>query len=188
VQYSLTLRAALRFAEREHRGQFRKGGDSPYVLHPIAVAMLLAASGADEDLICAGLLHDVVEDAGVDLEDIAASFGDGVAELVKAVTEDKTRSWQQRKEVTIEHLAAASQDVLALKGADVCVNIADVVLDHGEIGEAVWQRFRRGREKQVWYYSTVADAVLDRLTGFDHLRDQLAANVTDLRELVAVSL
>ncbi len=187
VEYSEKVRAALRFAESEHRGQVRKGGSTPYVLHPIAVAMMLAAGYADEDLLCAALLHDAVEDTGADLEDIAASFGDRVAELVLAVTEDKTRSWQVRKEATIAHLATAPQDVLALKGADVCVNIADVVFDHAEVGEAVWQRFRLGHERQIWYYGSVADAVLGRLEGFDQLRACLAARVAELRALPVLS-
>ena len=157
VIYSERARTALRFAERAHRGQQRKGGDEPYILHPITVATLLAASGAHEDLICAAYLHDVVEDAGVELEEIAGSFGDEVAAMVAAVTENKLRSWQERKSHTIEHLGVAPQQVLALKGADVCTNITDVVLDHRLIGDDVWLRFRRGAEQQVWYYATVAD-------------------------------
>ena len=74
------------------------------MLHPIAVATLLAANGASEDLICAAYLHDTVEDAGVDLDYIAQFFGDEVTDLVRAVTEDKLRSWQERKDATIEHL------------------------------------------------------------------------------------
>ena len=61
--YTPRLREAFRFAERAHHGQIRKGTDgSPYILHPIAVAMVLASAGAADDLLVAGLLHDVVED------------------------------------------------------------------------------------------------------------------------------
>jgi (p)ppGpp synthase/HD superfamily hydrolase len=183
VIYSERVRAALRFAERAHRGQQRKGGDEPYVLHAITVAMLLAANGAGEDLICAGYLHDTVEDVGVDLEEIASSFGDEVAELVRAVTEDRLRSWHDRKTEMIEHLAGAPPNVLALKAADVCTNISDVVLDHRQIGDDVWLRFRRGAGQQQWYYTTVADTVLQRLEGFDGLRTELAARVEELRAL-----
>lgn len=181
--YSERARAALRFAERAHRGQQRKGGDEPYILHAITVATLLAACGAPEDLICAAYLHDTVEDAGVELEDVAQLFGDEVADLVRAVTEDKLRSWQDRKAATIEHLADAPQHVLALKGADVCTNITDVVLDHREIGDDVWLRFRRGAALQIWYYETVADTVLHRLDGYQPLRDELASRLDELRSL-----
>jgi guanosine-3',5'-bis(diphosphate) 3'-pyrophosphohydrolase len=181
--YSERARAALWFAERAHRGQQRKGGEEPYVLHPIAVATLLAASGASEDVICAGYLHDTVEDAGVELDDIAQFFGDEVADLVRAVTEDKLRSWQDRKDATIEHLDGAPQHVLALKAADVCANITDVVLDHREIGDDVWLRFRRGAAKQLWYYTTVAETVLHRLEGNELLRTELETRLDELRAL-----
>ena len=181
--YSERARAALRFAERAHRGQQRKGGDEPYILHCITVATLLAASGAHEDLLCAAYLHDVVEDAGVELEEIAVMFGDEVAALVASVTEDKLRSWQERKSATIEHLADAPQHALALKGADVCTNITDVVLDHRHIGDEVWLRFRRGAEQQVWYYAAVADGVLERLEGYDQLRTELAGRLAELRAI-----
>jgi guanosine-3',5'-bis(diphosphate) 3'-pyrophosphohydrolase len=183
VIYSERARTALRFAERAHRGQQRKGGDEPYILHPVTVATLLAASGAHEDLICAAYLHDVVEDAGVELDEIAAMFGDEVADMVAAVTEDKLRSWQDRKAHTITHLGSASQQVLALKGADCCTNITDVVLDHRLIGDDVWLRFRRGAEQQVWYYATVAETVLERLEGFDQLRTELAGRLDELRSI-----
>jgi guanosine-3',5'-bis(diphosphate) 3'-pyrophosphohydrolase len=183
VIYSERVRAALRFAERAHRGQQRKGGDEPYVLHAITVAMLLAANGAGEDLLCAAYLHDTVEDVGVDLDEIASSFGDEVADLVRAVTEDRLRGWHDRKSAMIEHLAEAPQGVLALKAADVCTNIADVVLDHRQIGDAVWLRFRRGAEQQQWYYTTVAETVLQRLEGYDGLRAELASRVEELRAL-----
>jgi len=183
VIYSERARTALRFAERAHRGQQRKGGDEPYILHPITVATLLAASGGDEDMICAAYLHDVVEDAGVELDEIAAIFGDEVAAMVAAVTEDKLRSWQDRKLATIEHLGDATQHVLALKGADVCTNITDVVLDHRQIGDDVWLRFRRGAEQQVWYYATVAETVLERLEGYDQLRTELAGRLAELRAI-----
>jgi (p)ppGpp synthase/HD superfamily hydrolase len=183
VIYSERVRAALRFAERAHRGQQRKGGDEPYVLHAITVAMLLAANGAGEDLVCAAYLHDTVEDVGVDLDEIASSFGDEVAELVRAVTEDRLRSWHDRKTAMIDHLAEAPQNVLALKAADVCTNITDVVLDHRQIGDDVWLRFRRGAGQQQWYYTTVAETVLRRLQGFEGLRAELESRVEELRAI-----
>ena len=63
--------------------------------------------------------------------------------------------------------------MLALKAADVCANITDVVLDHREIGDDVWLRFRRGAAKQLWYYTTVAETVLHRLEGNEPLRTEL---------------
>lgn len=76
---------ALRVAEEAHKGQFRKSGE-PYIIHPICVSMILLELGMDTDTICAGLLHDVVEDTDMTLEDIRKMFGFTIAELVDSVT------------------------------------------------------------------------------------------------------
>lgn len=76
---------ALRVAEEAHKGQFRKSGE-PYIIHPICVSMILLELGMDTDTICAGLLHDVVEDTDVTLDDLRKQFGLKVAILVDSVT------------------------------------------------------------------------------------------------------
>ena len=188
--YTAATRASLRFAEKAHRGRVRKGTDAPYALHPVAVATLLAATGAPEEVIVAAYLHDVVEDEDVTIGEIAERFGSRVAELVAAVTERKEaadgtrRTWRERKDETIAHLAGADAEVLLLKGADVCANITDVVLDHAVIGDAVWDRFRAGPELQVWYYGSVADAILGQLTGYGLLRTELKVRLAQVRALV----
>ena len=189
MMYSSRVRAALRYAVEQHGDRPRKGSTQPYHLHPIAVATMLAASGAPEDLVIAGYLHDVVEDEPVTLDDIEASFGPEVRRLVDAVTERKLaadgsrRPWRERREEAVAHLADAPADVLALKGADLCANIGDVVMDHALVGEAVWDRFGAGRDQQVWYYTSAAEVVLARLTGYGRLRTDLALRAAELRAL-----
>ena len=75
--------------------------------------------------------------------------------------------------------------VLVLKGADLLVNITDVLLDHRTHGEDVWDRFRGGRDDQVWYYGSAADIVLARLTGYGLMRTALREAVAQLRRLVS---
>lgn len=79
------LEAAVVLAVRAHHGQWRKSGD-PYVTHPLAVAEMVSEWGMDSESIIAGLLHDVVEDTGVDLAEIRAVFGEEVAALVDGLT------------------------------------------------------------------------------------------------------
>src|SRR5437879_8941353 len=74
------LEQALRWSARWHQGQTRKGGAIPYFQHVAAVAMILDRAGFDEDVVIAGLLHDVVEDTAATFEDVAARFGSAVAE------------------------------------------------------------------------------------------------------------
>ena len=76
---------AYAFARHAHKGQFRKSGE-PYIIHPVAVACILAEMHADKDTIAAGLLHDVVEDCDIDKELLASEFNDTVAMLVDGVT------------------------------------------------------------------------------------------------------
>ncbi len=188
--YSERLRAALFLAERAHRGQMRKGREVPYLLHPVSVATLLFAAGADEDLVCAGYLHDVVEDSEVTLAEIEERFGTHVSHLVDAVTERKLESdgssipWDVRRRDTIEHLTDAHDDVIALKGADVAINMGDIVLDHGEVGDALWERFNAPPAAQLWYYRRVAEIVLERGT-YRLIDDELRSRLAELEDITA---
>ncbi len=170
VLYSPRVRTALLLAEEAHRGQRRKGSDAPHIVHPVAVAAALAGAGAGEDLVCAGYLHDVVEDTAWDGARLAAAVGPRVAALVLAVTEEKVDAagapiaWEVRKERQLAHLAGTDDpEVFALKAADLLVNLTDIALDQAAEGDAVWDRFRRGREAQLAYYGAAAEAVLPRV-------------------------
>ena len=79
------ITAAYHFAEKAHQGQKRRSGE-PYIIHPVAVAQILAEMGMDADSICAALLHDVVEDTPVTDEEIRKKFGETVEQLVDGVT------------------------------------------------------------------------------------------------------
>ena len=76
---------AYHFAEKAHDGQKRRSGE-PYIIHPVAVAQILAEMGMDADSICAALLHDVVEDTPVTDEEISKKFGETIEQLVDGVT------------------------------------------------------------------------------------------------------
>ena len=80
-----TVTKAYEVAKRLHRGQKRESGEN-YITHPLNVAYILALMHADRDTLCAGLLHDTVEDTGVVLEDIEMLFNSEVARLVDGVT------------------------------------------------------------------------------------------------------
>ena len=79
------VRKAYEYAESLHSGQFRQSGE-PYIIHPLNVAYILAEMHADVDTVCAGLLHDTLEDTDVKKEDIAHDFNQNVANLVDGVT------------------------------------------------------------------------------------------------------
>jgi len=100
--YTKKIQKAISFAINTHKKQFRKGKDVPYIIHPFSVALILSRVTKSEDIICAGLLHDTIEDCDpeglVTKEILEKGFGPAVAEMVNDVTEqNKTLSWAERK-------------------------------------------------------------------------------------------
>jgi len=177
-------KSALVWAEHAHRGQEREE-DVPYLLHPLAVALLLAASGADRDLLCAGCLHDVLEDTDVTADQLEEKFGPGVLRLVLAVTEDSTERVPVAEQA--EHVAArcraAGVDACALKAADLTVNLTDCVHGAEDIGIEHWVRVfgaERYNEK-LDHYEHLAHLLLPEIeTDYEGLTRALRARVTEL--------
>lgn len=79
------VKKAYEFAEKAHRGQYRKSGEQ-YIIHPVQVAGILADLEMDPSTVAAGFLHDVVEDTNVSIEEIKKEFGNEIAMLVDGVT------------------------------------------------------------------------------------------------------
>lgn len=182
--FSARYDTALTFAARAHRDQVRKGTDIPYIAHPVHVSILLIRHGFDEDLAIAGLLHDVVEDCGITLDTIAAEFGERVARLVGAVSEEKMADgaelpWEQRKQAKLAHLRTGGPDVAALKAADAIHNARAISADLSLVGVSLWDRFKRGPEQTLWYYREILDGVRPWL-GDHPIMVELAAAVEEL--------
>jgi len=162
--------SALVFAHQVHRGQFRKGSGIPYIAHVIGVAAIAMEYGAGEDEAIGALLHDAAEDGGGEatLAEIRARFGDKVGDIVFGCSdslvedpEDKL-PWRERKENYLAHLEQASAPVCLVSAADKLHNVRSIARDYREHGEAVWARFQGRREGTLWYYETVADALVRR--------------------------
>ena len=113
------LRAAYDWAARLHATQLRDVDRAPFILHPLEVAALLASRGFDDEVVAAGLLHDVVEDTETDLDEVRRRFGDRIADAVAAVTEDPTiDDYRARKGALRDQVAAAGADAHAVYAAD----------------------------------------------------------------------
>lgn len=154
------IHKAIEFAAVAHQGQTRKGTDIPYIVHPFEVAQLLTAAGADESLTVAGLLHDTLEDTAITAEDIFHTFGGEVLRLVKSNSEDKSKSWESRKQHTLEYLklhATYEEALLAL--ADKLSNLRSIASEFQVCGNKVWERFNRGVGSQGWYYRGLVDSL-----------------------------
>ncbi|MUV38427.1 GTP diphosphokinase [Lentibacillus sp. JNUCC-1] len=147
---------AKAFAAKAHDGQTRKSSAEPYITHPIRVAERLEASGCSEEVICAGYLHDVVEDTLVEIEDITEHFGEHIAQIVAAHTEDKSKSWHERKQHTIDTIRTASKEVKYLIVADKLDNLLELEKELSEQGDNVWRHFNAGFDEQKWYNESIA--------------------------------
>jgi guanosine-3',5'-bis(diphosphate) 3'-pyrophosphohydrolase len=136
-------RDAYEFASEAHAGQQRKDGDLPYIAHPVEVARLLDAEGvADDEMLAATFLHDVVEDTDHTLDEIRDRFGAEVGELVAAMTEDgSVEPYEARKEHHRDQVEAAGTRPAMIYGADKLANLRDMRSRYAVEGEAVAAKF-----------------------------------------------
>lgn len=152
---------AIAFATEAHKGQFRKGTTRPFILHPLEVGKIVASMTEDKEVICAAILHDTIEDCeGITEQMICREFSPRVADLVLQESEDKSKTWMERKSATIEHLKVAPKEIQMIGLADKLSNMRDIARDYPECGEELWKRFRM-KDKHIigWYYKSVRDSL-----------------------------
>lgn len=153
------LNRAICFATERHAGQTRKGTNIPYILHPLEVMQILYFMRADTELLIAGVLHDTVEDTDTTPDEIRELFGNDAADLVAESSEDKSRTWEERKQHTLDMLPSADFRVKQLILADKLSNLRSIAYDYRELGAKLWDRFHAPAEKQAWYYSGIDNAL-----------------------------
>lgn len=110
---------AVRFARESHDGQQRASDEAPFVLHPLEVGILLHNTGAPDEVVAAGVLHDVIEDTGTSLPELGDRFGAHVERLVAAVTDDETiEAKDERKDALRRQVEVAGHDAATIFAAD----------------------------------------------------------------------
>lgn len=125
---NIILKAA-HFAAQKHRDQRRKDkAASPYINHPLQVALLLSDIGEvqDEEILAAALLHDTIEDTDTKPAELEELFGTRILKLVMELTDDKSLPKDERKQKQIEHAAEISTDAALIKLGDKISNVIDV--------------------------------------------------------------
>lgn len=139
AERSPLVREAMETASSAHAGQVRNGsGGRPYIEHPLAVADLLAEHRFPDPVLTAALLHDVVEESPLEVEELRRRFGPEVADLVAALTDaEEIESYRRRKDVHRAEVEAAGSDALAIYAADKLSNIRALRRVYAEQGEAV---------------------------------------------------
>ena len=140
AERSALVRGALSVARRTHAGQFRQTGcdEIAFIDHLLAVGELLAGQNYPDEVLAAGLLHDIAEHAEVEPESLRGRFGDEVVQLVEALTEDSTiADYEERKKEHRERVAAAGPNAQAIFAADKTTNVAVLREAYEILGEAV---------------------------------------------------
>lgn len=155
---------AVQFATKAHEGQIRKGTKKPYIVHPLEVADIVATMTSDEEILSAAVLHDTIEDcAGVTEEILRAHFGERVASLVAGESEDKSKSWEERKGTTIRRLKEESRELQMIALADKLSNMRDIDRDYPVMGESLWMQFRMHSKHAIgWYYKGVMESLQEQ--------------------------
>jgi hypothetical protein len=196
------IESAVRLAARGHYHQFRKRNDGsegaavpdtplpadlvPYITHLMGTMSILARLGASDEVLAAAALHDYLEDVPDPdgrrrIREVTSSE---VLELVLAVTEnkrpelDREETWEIRKREQLADIATMSIGAVLIKGADMLHNLLSLEKDLAEtdVRTAVWDRFNAPQDLQLWYFSSVLDALRRRL-GDHPLVAELAAAV-----------
>lgn len=178
------VRRAFQTAAAAHRGQVRNGsGGMPYIEHPTAVAELLAERGFGEEALAAALLHDVVEDSELTVEDVRREFGDRVAGTVDALTDDESiEPYRQRKAEHRERVAPAGPEALAIYAADKLTNVRTLRGALATQGEAaVAAEFKAPLDVKVEIWEADLEMLRRRAPELPFL-EPLAAQLTALRD------
>ena len=170
IDTSLLDRAII-YAVRAHAGTERRGKGFPYIVHPMEAMAIVATLTADQELLAAAALHDVIEDTALTVEDIRAEFGDRVAELVEAESDkfvegvSESDSWRTRKQAAIDRLAEAPLEVKMIAMGDKLSNMRAIARDYALQGDGLWNLFHvKDRASHEWHYRGLA-ASLRSLAG-----------------------
>lgn len=192
---------ALAYASAIHREQKRKSSGAPYIGHLLAVAGTIIEYKGTEDEAIAGLLHDAMEDQAIPKSEIAAKFGDTVANIVEACSDTiitPKPPWKERKLHHIATIEKASPSVLLVTAADKLSNMRSLLDDYryarlSKVARArFWEPFKGGRDGSMWYYREMASAIghgcmrdLERSFNILRVLEEYNRAIEDLEELLS---
>ena len=162
------LDRAIIFAVKAHAGTERRGKGYPYIVHPMEAVEIVATMTKDQELLAAAALHDTVEDTDVTVEQIRAEFGDRVADLVAAESDEmpagvsEEDSWHGRKQAAIDRLSKASCEAKMVALGDKLSNMRAIARDYAVQGDALWNLFHAKDPKDhEWHYRGLAGALAE---------------------------
>lgn len=161
------LDRAITFAVKAHQGVERRGKGFPYIVHPMEAVCIVATMTNDQELLAAAALHDVIEDTDTTADDLKKEFGERVAMLVEAESDDKSggskaETWHQRKQDTLDRLRNADLDIKIVALGDKLSNMRAIAHDYAVLGDELWNRFTvKDPAEHAWRYHALAEALND---------------------------
>jgi (p)ppGpp synthase/HD superfamily hydrolase len=165
VERSDLVKEALETARQAHAGQIRSGSTDgmPFIEHPISVTERLARHRYDDEVLAAGLLHDVVEKSAIEVDQLRERFGERVADLVAALTEDDSISdYEDRKKEHRGRVAEADPGAIAIFAADKLTNVAMLRETFALIGEdGVSEELRVPLDLKVYVWESDLEMLFD---------------------------
>lgn len=174
------LYKAYAFAAAAHRGQVRKGTNVPYFTHIITTMNYAMELTEDREVLTAAILHDTVEDTPVTIDEIRQGFGERVAFLVEAETENKRHdrpaedTWEIRKQESLLRLRDMPREVKVITLADKTANAESLVRERRLRQEVCWDKFnQKDKLKQEWYFRESAN-MLKELSNTSVMEQYLA--------------
>jgi len=178
VERSDLVRDALEIARQAHAGQLRRGSDGrPYIEHPVAVAEALIEQRCGDEVLAAALLHDVVEKSDTNVVEVRERFGDTVANLVEALTEDETiTTYEERKQEHRWRVAKAGPDALAIFAADKLTNVMMLREAYALIDEGVSEELAVPLDLKIYVWEADLEMLFDEAPDMeltDHLADEM---------------
>ena len=148
------VRRAYAYGTRAHRGQTRKNGE-PYIMHPLEVAQIVARLHLDPASVCAGFLHDTVEDTEVTVEEVALHFGEDIAQLVESLTKLNKINFQNQEEAQAANfrkmLLAMSKDLRV-----ILIKLSDRLHNMRTLGNLREEKQRRIAQETLDIYAPLA--------------------------------
>ena len=160
------LDRAIVFAVQAHHNTERRGKGFPYIIHPMEAVEIVATITSDQELLAAAALHDTIEDTDVTVEDIRREFGDRIADLVHAESDQFTEgvseedSWHDRKQAAIDRLRHASHDAKIVAMGDKLSNMRAIWRDYQTKGDELWHIFHvKDKASHEWHYRGLADSL-----------------------------
>jgi (p)ppGpp synthase/HD superfamily hydrolase len=177
VERSPLTRDALSFAGRSHEGQTRDVDGIPFVTHPVEVACMLHEAGYPDEVVAAGVLHDVLEDTDVERRELEERFGSRVAELVAAVSDDPSiEEDSERRAALRAQVAGAGEEAAAVFAADKVSKARELRARQS------YAHFDRGDGAKIEHYEASLELLSEVLPGHE-LVERLRAELEALHAL-----